>query len=204
MEHSRHKDSTANKGLHEADLASRTDELQSRIVAVESATAVAAEVMRTCMDANRENTEDISNLKSSIATFEAAQTDTSQRKGLEELQNAIMLLSDTVHAKADVSQVVRLEDKLGDPQVADSEHTLSTEAGQAVSEKLEQLACELSQIDLKAEDAAAAVVSLSSEVRDVTQQAVCIQVRQLPARMDSILVARFLESAGMRLSPKIC
>ncbi len=181
MEGQRLDDSTADKGLQEADLSSRADELESRIVAVEAATGVASEDVRTCIDANRGIESDILDLKNRVGTVEEERTGSSQLPGLEELQKAVWLLTDSVDAKADRSQVEFLEGKLGASEIADSGHSASTESVQAVSEKLEQLACKVSQVDEKAEDTAAAVIRLSSEVRDVSQQAVCIKVWHLPA-----------------------
>jgi hypothetical protein len=176
VQDTREAQSATEKTLHIESLICRANALDSRVEIVEGAVLVATEDIRTCMDSNRGIVGIVSELESRIDTVESAQTRISPQRDLEELQNAVMLLTDSVDGKADRSQLLCLEEKLGDAQVKASEQQVSANMLDAVSEKLEQLAGELAKTDGKTRDAVEAVISLSSDVKAVSQQVEGIQV----------------------------
>jgi hypothetical protein len=157
-------------------LVSHSNALECRVEVIEEATRVASEDVRKCMDYHRGIAVTVAELGSRVATVEGTRTKLSQQQDLEKLQNAVMILTDTVDGKADRSQVVCVEEKVLAANVHQSGQLVSADMLQAMSEDLQQLANEVGKLDGKTEDAAEAVINLSTDMKAVSRQVEGIQV----------------------------
>jgi hypothetical protein len=172
----REEQATAEVQSPAQSLASHSNALECRVEVIEEATRVASADIRKCMDCHRGVADTLAELGSRVATVEGTQRKLSQQQDLEKLQNAVMILTDTVDGKADRSQVLCVEEKVLAANANQSGQLVSADMLQAMSEHLEQLANEVGKLDGKTEDAAEAVINLSTDMKAVFRQVEGIQV----------------------------